>query len=481
VRSRLAVPAAVLCALVTACSGGPQATGPKPVASTPPPSTPSVSASSTPAPPAATATKATVTPTPTATATDCSTYRSPDPKRPVLTADVTVNGAKVVGTEKVVFTPDKDVARLVFRLWASAPSPATFGGASALTAVKVNGKTRAYSRPAPTLVTIPWTGAAGKPITIELGFTITLPTGADDRFGFRGKTSWFASGIPLLAWESGHGWATEPATAQFAEASTSEEMQLAKLTVHHAMGLSALATGATVGSNPTTLVTSALTVRDVAVAVGPFRIASAAGPVPVTVGVAPGLSDDPSVIASKAVTAMRSHVQRFGPFPYQRVVFAVLPDIRGGIEYPGMILLGTKQDKDATLSHELGHEWFYGLVGDDQARDPWLDEALATYAEALDRGTSSRYTADRVPAGARGHTGDPMTFWEKRPSYYYGVYVQGAAALLKARRAAPQAFDAQVRCYVARNAHRIATPGDFAASVPLAAVQLRAVGALKQG
>jgi hypothetical protein len=396
----------------------------------------------------------------------------------VLTADVTVSGRKVSGTERVVFTPDRPVTQLVFRLWASAPVPARSGSTSAVTAVQVNGATHRFDRPSPTVVRIPWTGAAGTPVTIDLAFAITLPVGADERWGNRGTTSWFASAMPLLAWERGRGWAVEPPTTQFAEASTSEEMQLARLTVHHARGLTVLATGRTVSSDATTLVTSAPTVRDVSVAVGAFTIARAQGPVPVVVGVAPGLPDSARSLAAKAVASMRDHVARFGPFPYEQVVIAVLPDIRGGIEYPAAILLGTGQDKDATLSHELGHEWFYGLVGNDQARDPWLDEAFATYAEALDRGTSARYTGAVFPLRIKGKTGQPMSWWEGRKGYFQGVYVQGARALLRARATNPRLFDAQLRCYVARNAHRIATPADVARDLPLAVTELRRAGAL---
>jgi len=85
------------------------------------------------------------------------------------------------------------------------------------------------------------------------------------------------------------------------------------------------------------------------------------------------------------------------------------------------------QIRDATASHEVGHEWFYGLIGDDQARDPWLDESFATYAEALDRGTGPTYERMTIPSGGRGQTGRPMTFWESRQSIYFrSVYIQGA-------------------------------------------------------
>ncbi|MCW2599538.1 MAG: putative alanine aminopeptidase [Frankiales bacterium] len=428
--------------------------------------------SSTAAPQPGTATRAPVV------SADCSSYRAPDPHRPVLTADVTVTGRSVTGTERVVFTPDRTVTELVFRLWASSPRPRAAGGSSTLTSVAVDGATRTFSRPVPTLVRIPWRGVIGRPVTIDLGFGLVLPRGADDRFGNRGTTSWFASGMPLLAWERGRGWATEPATSAFAEASTSEEMRLARLTIHHAAGLTAVATGSVVSEDATTTVTSAPTIRDVAVAVGAFRTVTLPGPVPVLVAVAPQVKDDPKVVAREVVRATRVHVARFGPFPYGRLVVAVLPDIHGGIEYPGAILLGTGQDKDATVSHEVAHQWFYGLVGDDQARDPWLDEAFATYAEALDRGTGDRYRSAVVPVDGVGRAGRPMTYWEGRRSYFRSVYVQGAAALLRARAAAPAAFDSQVRCYVARSAHRIATPADVASAMPLAVPALRRAGAL---
>ena len=33
--------------------------------------------------------------------------------------------------------------------------------------------------------------------------------------------------------------------------------------------------------------------------------------------------------------------------------------------------------------HEVSHQWWFGLVGNDQALEPWLDEALALYSERI--------------------------------------------------------------------------------------------------
>ena len=60
---------------------------------------------------------------------------------------------------------------------------------------------------------------------------------------------------------------------------------------------------------------------------------------------------------------------------------AITPQLGGGIEYPGHVMQG--QNTLGVTSHEVGHQWFYGLVGNDQGRDPWLDEGLATWAEDI--------------------------------------------------------------------------------------------------
>jgi hypothetical protein len=77
-----------------------------------------------------------------------------------------------------------------------------------------------------------------------------------------------------------------------------------------------------------------------------------------------------------------------------------------------------------------------------------------------------------------------MTFWESRQSIYYrSVYIQGAVALLQARRAAGAAsFDTALRCHIRRNAHRITTPNDLRTSLaklPAALRVLTAAGALR--
>ena len=116
------------------------------------------------------------------------------------------------------------------------------------------------------------------------------------------------------------------------------------------------------------------------------------------------------------------------------------------------------------LVHEVAHQWFYGMVGNSQFRDPWLDEAFATWAEAVvDEQSAFGYEA---ALGLPGEVGGSMADFPDDGTYFDVVYGKGGAALLAARAAAgPEAFDAAIRCYVDATAWSVATPQDVYAAL----------------
>ncbi|HET89310.1 MAG TPA: M1 family peptidase [Chloroflexi bacterium] len=98
-----------------------------------------------------------------------------------------------------------------------------------------------------------------------------------------------------------------------------------------------------------------------------------------------------------AVDALESFGQRFGLYPYTEFDVAGTPMRALGIEYPGMtgIALGLYDPQarvsglptavmlESTVAHEVGHQWFYNVVGNDQVDAPWLDEAVVQYLTGL--------------------------------------------------------------------------------------------------
>jgi hypothetical protein len=267
--------------------------------------------------------------------------------------------------------------------------------------------------------------------------------------------------FPVLPWEPGVGWATEPPTSAFAETSTAPAADITA-TVTVPPGLGVLATGTTTGPGQW----SATAVPDFALSVGRFTTASATvaapRPVQVTVGVASGIAESPSLYLSRITAALADFSRRYGAYPWPSYTMAVTPDLRGGIEYPMHVFQGPGS-AGRTTPHEVAHMWFYGLVGNDQGRDPWLDESLATWAEDRFEQALATLRATPIPPEGRGRVGEPMTYWEGRQgAYFRSVYVQGAQAL--AALGDPDRVDCALRLYVARSAFRIARPPDLVAA-----------------
>jgi hypothetical protein len=90
--------------------------------------------------------------------------------------------------------------------------------------------------------------------------------------------------------------------------------------------------------------------------------------------------------------ALELYARLFGPYPHASLS-VVEADFRDGMEYDGLVFLsygfynlydGTPEGYlTAIAAHETAHQWWFGLVGNDQLKEPWLDEALSTYSERL--------------------------------------------------------------------------------------------------
>ena len=89
--------------------------------------------------------------------------------------------------------------------------------------------------------------------------------------------------------------------------------------------------------------------------------------------------------------ALRYYGEWFGPYPYGHVtvVDPAWQSGAGGMEYPTLFTCGTRwlaprgvtQPEGVTV-HEAGHQFWYGLVGNDEFEDAWLDEGLNTFSTA---------------------------------------------------------------------------------------------------
>lgn len=74
-----------------------------------------------------------------------------------------------------------------------------------------------------------------------------------------------------------------------------------------------------------------------------------------------------------------------GDYPYNHVT-AVDGTIMagGGMEYPNITVIGDMSnttDLDITIAHEVGHNWFYGILGSNERDFPFLDEGINSFYE----------------------------------------------------------------------------------------------------
>lgn len=85
-----------------------------------------------------------------------------------------------------------------------------------------------------------------------------------------------------------------------------------------------------------------------------------------------------------------------GDYPYEACT-AVDGTISagGGMEYPMITVIGNMgsvESLDNVIAHEVGHNWFYGILGSNERDHPWMDEGMNSFVE-------KRYMRDRYPKG----------------------------------------------------------------------------------
>lgn len=77
----------------------------------------------------------------------------------------------------------------------------------------------------------------------------------------------------------------------------------------------------------------------------------------------------------------------FGTYPYSTLSVVESNFVHGGMEFPNLVLisdaLDNYDDYTQTIVHEIAHQWWYGIVGNNEYNHGWLDEGLAEYSTAL--------------------------------------------------------------------------------------------------
>lgn len=190
-----------------------------------------------------------------------------------------------------------------------------------------------------------------------------------------------------------------------------------------------------------------------------------------------------------AVRAISTYNSLFGTYPYAEIDVVQANFCIGGMEFPNIVLIGDEIEDFETyqtvIVHELAHQWWYGVVGNNQTDYAWLDEGLAefstalfyeknnqyetTYSSLLQRANSSLQVYQTVYSSVLGEADTTMnrslSEFRTETEYVYTAYVKGF--LLLDSLSALLSEKVVVKClknYFKTYAFSIATPAHLIAS-----------------
>lgn len=118
----------------------------------------------------------------------------------------------------------------------------------------------------------------------------------------------------------------------------------------------------------------------------------------------------------------------------------------GGMEYPMITIIGDGVDGmslDEVIAHEVGHNWFQGILASNERDHPWMDEGMNSFVEL-------RYMRERYPGNVSVIAQDiPKFLFNGRTLSHHEVLEQ--AYRLNARRNLDQACSLHSEEYTSTN------------------------------
>lgn len=186
--------------------------------------------------------------------------------------------------------------------------------------------------------------------------------------------------------------------------------------------------------------------------------------------------DSAAYALSVAVKSLNLYETLYGAYPLNRLVI-VEGDFPDGMEFSGIVFVGGEYFRGLTgvqsyltiiTAHEVSHQWWYARVGNDQATDPWLDEALATYSEVLFiekyyptlKDWWWNFRVNRL--APQGFVDSTVYEFSSRRAYINAVYLRGVEMLNQLRsELGDDAFFGWLSRYASEGAGHIMTPALF--------------------
>jgi hypothetical protein len=396
----------------------------------------------------------------------------------------------ISGTEKVHYTNTEDVelSEIHFRLF-----PNILGGEMTVTNLTVDEEeVRPHLALDDSLMIVPLASplAPGQSVVLQMGFAVTVPQVVHLNFGalaYFDNVLSLAHAYPMVAVYDDEEWNAEipPQSGDVTYADAA--FYLAKITAPKNVVLvtSGHLIDRTEAGELQTISVASGPARDFFLAASPDyqKVSQTVGEVTIHSYAPEGAGEGAQMAAEVAARAIEIFSQRYAPYPYTEFDIVATSTLALGIEYPGIVVITSRVYDvngfyrgspsstylESTVAHEVGHQWFYNLVGNDQLDDPWLDEALTQFI------TLQYYADEYGPDGEEGYRDSLEARWsrvgwaeipvglpvESYSAQEYGAIVYGRGPLffvaLREEMGA-ETFDTFLRVYTEELSWEVATP-----------------------
>jgi hypothetical protein len=360
------------------------------------------------------------------------------------------------GLERVQYTNTEDIplSDIYFRLYPNLPA---YNGQMEINSVVVNGQVVEPKLEADnTALRIPLFQplAPGEQVDLILIFTVLVP--AEPQFGYNifvydDGTATLAAFYPAIAVYDDDGWDTQLPPHYGDAPYLDAALYQVQLTVPDNMIVAA--SGSEIDRVPNSNGTQTLSlvsgpIREFYITMRPdFEVVSeTVDGVTVNSYYPAHLEEGGQQALRDAANALRVYNHSFGPYPYGEFDIAATPTTAGGIEYAGIVVVNQQLYEfpgmffQQAVAHEVAHQWWYNIVGNDQVDEPWLDEALTNYstvfyweevegdevtAQVIDAYFEAPYQRAKETNQDRAVIGAVPDFSERD----YGIIVYGKGAL----------------------------------------------------
>lgn len=165
---------------------------------------------------------------------------------------------------------------------------------------------------------------------------------------------------------------------------------------------------------------------------------------------------------SKVVSFLSDKIGEY-PYPVVNAVEGIENSFSGGMEYPMICLINFTYDLPGIITHEVAHNWFYGIVASNERDHAWMDEGFTSFfTDSFFRNgllKSENIPIKELDSDPIDQPSEKYKDWNR---YFFSVYAKSANWLLLLQtKIGTSAFEKGIKAYYERWKFRHPYPEDF--------------------